>query len=170
MSCILTAGHQIGCSDGIGGVKTIYLGNFNNNTTYTYNSDNEITGITSGATYYTFEVPNESAGFTETLNKSVENETLFFEQTVTFPINGYTAAERNLMLLIAKAEMTAILKLQSGKYILLGKVNGLNTTAGEGGSGTAYGDRLGINFTITGKEKENSNIVTDSAFASLTVV
>jgi hypothetical protein len=169
MSCILNSGYALDCADGIGGLKTIYIGNFNSGTTYAVDVDNQITGITSGATYYTYEVPQESASYTETATKSIENGTLFFTQTLSFPINGYSKDERNLMLLLAKAKTTIIALTQSGQYILLGENNGMNMTTGEGGSGQAYGDRLGLNFTFEGKEPENGSIITSAAFATLTV-
>ena len=169
MACILNAGHVLDCADGIGGIKTIYIGNFDEDTVYSLDVDNQITGVTSGATYYTFEVPNESSSYVETATKSIENGTLFFTQTLSFPINGYTKDERNLMLILAKARTTIITLTQSGQYLVLGKSNGMDMTTGEGGSGQAYGDRLGVNFTFEGKEPENGHIMTTAASATLTV-
>jgi YD repeat-containing protein len=59
MSCYISSGIQLGCSDGIGGIKKIYIvGGGGSVTGYTYDADGAITGATSttGTTLYGFEL------------------------------------------------------------------------------------------------------------------
>lgn len=168
-NCILTSGFQLSCADGIGGIKSIYIANYNDDTTYALDSDNQITGVTSANTYYEFQVPVESSGWAEEATKSIENGTLFFTSTLTFPINGFTVAERNLVLLLAKAEISAIILLQSGIYVTLGVSNPGNMVTDSAGSGQAFGDRLGSNFGFEFKQPENASIMSAAAFATLVI-
>ena len=51
---------------------------------------------------------------------------------------------------------------------LLGRVNGINLTAGNGATGTAQGDRSGYTLTFSANEKELSPAVASGVFTALT--
>lgn len=169
MSCTLSQGYSLGCKDATGGLRTVYISNFSDNETYSYDADNQITGITSGATYYKFEVRPQTAGFNETINSSVENGSLFYSQELAVKFDKNTVALRNQMYLLAQAQMRVLVLDQNGNYRLVGRVNGADVTAGTIPTGTAYGDFSGVELTISAFEPQPSSFVSAAAFANLTI-
>ena len=169
MACIFSGGYNLGCKDSSGGIQEAYIGNFSDDTTYALNSDNEITGITSGATYYKFEQKNETGELLEEGQHSVENGTNFWIQTVNLTLHKKDSTSRNLVYLLAKAELTCIVLDQNGKYWLMGKQNACDLTASSSNAGKAYGDLNGSTLGIEAKEPQPMFEVTATAFATLTI-
>jgi hypothetical protein len=168
MSCTLSAGNQLGCRNSIAGVKTIYLSNFSDNESYSVDANNQITGITSGATYYIFEQRPQAAELNETINASIENGTLFYTAELTLSFDKNEVALRNQIALMAQAQLRVIALDQNGTYQLLGKVNGADITAGSLPRGKAYGDKNGATLTITAYEPQPANYISAAAFATIT--
>jgi hypothetical protein len=166
MSCILNSGFQIGCADQIGGIKSIYIASFTGSTSYTYDADNVITGITGTNNYYTFEQRNETAEFIETGNHSVENGTNFWTQTVSLVFSKNDTASRNTLKLLAQSELSIIVLDQNGNYWNVAQENGANLTSSTVGAGKAYGDLSGSNLTLEGKEACPARQISAAAFAS----
>jgi hypothetical protein len=169
MSCTLSQGYALGCKDSVGGLRTIYISNFDTDETYALDADNQITGVTSAATYYKFEVRPQTAGLNETINSSVENGTLFHTQELTIKFDKNTVALRNQVYLLSQAQMRVIVLDQNGSYRLLGKINGADVTGGSIPTGTAYGDLNGVELTITAFEPQPANFMSTAAFGSLTI-
>jgi hypothetical protein len=168
-NCTISEGLALQCRNSTGGIRTVYLANFNDNETYSLDANNQITGITSGATYYKFEVRPQTAGFTEQINSSVENGTLFFTQELSLSFDKNTAELRNQIYLLSQAQMKAIILDQNGTYRLIGKVNGADVVGGTIPTGTAYGDRNGVELNITAYEPQPSHFISAAAFATLNI-
>ena len=101
MACIIINGVEIDCADAIGGVAEIYLTEYTNvpqaNITAT---SGVITAMTcsSGKKFWTFQLEKENGQFMSTPQRSVENGTLFYDQSATFTLKGkMTAARRNAL-------------------------------------------------------------------------
>lgn len=169
MSCILNSGYNLGCKDNTGGVQTFYIGSFSSDATYTYDADNIVTGITSGATYYTFEQRNENGEFTSEGQHSVENGTNFWIQTANLIFHKNQASIRNTLLLLAKSSLSVVVKDQNGKYWLMGKQNGAELVASSSNFGKAYGDLNGVTISIEGREPAPADEMSVAAFATLTI-
>jgi hypothetical protein len=76
MPCYISSGIQIGCSDGLGGIKKVYIeGGTGTTTGYTYSADGTVTGATStsGTTLYGFDVKRNTSSLVQTVTKSFEN-------------------------------------------------------------------------------------------------
>lgn len=168
-NCLFTGGYSLGCKDNTGGIQEVYIANFSGNTTYVYDSNNVITGITSAPTYYTFEQRNENAELLQEGQHSVENGTNFWLQTLNLIFHKNESDSRNLVLLLAKAQLSVIALDQNGKYWILGKRNGADLTTSNSNFGKAYGDLNGSNISIVGKEPEPMNEISVTAFNTLTV-
>ena len=84
MSCIIDQGYELDCF-GTGGVKKVWIGNWTEDTDFTYDADDVITGITSGATAYIVEQDSEYAGLEQVINISRENGTVFFDANRIMP-------------------------------------------------------------------------------------
>lgn len=168
MACSnLTAGFTLDCNDSNGGIDKIFIANGPvQSIAHTAGVVTEIivNSVALGPSdFFEFEVPRQTSSFTETVNASQENGTVFYDQALTMVFNKMEAAKRNQILLMAEAtSMVVVFKDNNGKYFSVGLEKGAYTTAGSSVSGTAYGDRNGYEITISGTEASPSYEVTGS--------
>jgi hypothetical protein len=169
MACALTQGYVLDCKDSLGGITEVYFMSKQDLSSYTAASG-VVTAITkaSGKKFYKYELVKETSSVTETINTSVENGTIFYQQELVTILNKLQVNSRNEILLLAKNLLVAIAKDNNGKYWIMGLTNGIDMTAGTGQTGTAYGDRSGYSLTFTGKEPELAYEVSGSIIAGLT--
>lgn len=168
MACSnLTAGFTLDCNDSNGGIDKIFIAN--GPVESITSTAGTITAITVGGSaltpsdFFDFEVPRQTSSFTETINVSQENGTVFYDQALTMVFNKMEASKRDQILLIAEAtDMVVVFKDNNGKYFSVGVERGAFMTAGSSVSGTAYGDRNGYELTISGMEDKPSFEVTGS--------
>lgn len=163
MSCAITAGYSIGCRDAVGGIDAIYFAEFADMTIV--DASGTVTGITkaSAKQFWKFEVPTKSsAAAASNPVGSTENGTLFFEQTIDFPVNKRDATTRNIITALAKNKVVAVTLDKDGVYRMYGKNNGLYLGASTGASGAAAGDANGYVLKFEGSEREDFFVVTNA--------
>jgi hypothetical protein len=169
MPCALTTGYKLGCRDNVGGITEVRLIAFNSVTgTIVVDGSGVVTGTFPASGFYKYEVPKGAGQFTETVNASTENGTIFYQQELVFPINRMTQTVRNELRLLGLNRLMAIVTDRNGKYWLLGRSNGLDVTAGTAQTGTAMGDRNGYEMTFTGMEELPCSEVSSSIISALT--
>ena len=169
MPCALTNGYKLGCRDNVGGITEVRLIAFNSVTgTIVVDGSGVVTGTFPASGFYKYEVPKGAGQFTETVNASTENGTIFYQQELVFPINRMTQTVRNELRLLGLNRLMAIVTDRNGKYWLLGRSNGLDVTAGTAQTGTAMGDRNGYEMTFTGMEELPCSEVSSSIISALT--
>ena len=169
MACALTTGYKLGCRDNVGGITEVRLIAFNSVTgTIVVDGSGVVTGTFPASGFYKYEVPKGAGQFTETVNASTENGTIFYQQELVFPINRMTQTVRNELRLLGLNRLMAIVTDRNGKYWLLGRSNGLDVTAGTAQTGTAMGDRNGYEMTFTGMEELPCSEVSSSIISALT--
>jgi len=169
MACALTTGYKLGCRDNVGGITEVRLIAFNSVTgTIAVNASGVVTGTFPASGFYKYEVPKGAGQFTETVNASTENGTIFYQQELTFPINRMTQDVRNELRLLGLNRLMAIVTDRNGKYWLLGRNNGIDITGGTAQTGTAMGDRNGYEMTFTGMEDVPCSEVSSSIISGLT--
>jgi hypothetical protein len=168
MACELTTGVSLGCRDNSGGVKEFYIANIpSTGLGVTQNGSGMVTAIAAGATFFKY-VPRKKTGmWDEAITVNDQNGTVFYAQTALIPLSKMEQAKRNEVMLLAKANMTVIVKDQNDKYWLLGQDNGITLANSRAGSGTDYGDRNGYELNFEGGEPEAAPEVNYSAFSSL---
>jgi len=178
MSCYISSGVALGCSDGIGGIKKIYVvgGATGAITGYTYDATGEITGATStsGTTIYGFELKRNTSSLTQNVQKNFENGTIFFQQELHAILFKYSQDKRNILQQLSQNDKAQIIAIdQNGTQYLLGQTNGLYLSGGSAATGTAYGDRNGFEFIWTGQENVPANVIAGdlaTVFAGATIV
>lgn len=174
MPCAIIQGNEIDCRDSVGGIAEVYLTEYANvpqaNITA---SSGTITAMTCSSTkkFWTFKVEKEVAEFVEKEISSVENGTLFYEQTLTFNMKKMSASNRNNVRNIAQNRTLIIVKDNNGKYWLIGQTLGADKVGGtnENRSGKAMGDLNGYMLSFTAKEPVPANEVTAALLTTLTV-
>lgn len=169
MSCILSSGIALGCKDSLGGIKEVYISSFSSATTYSYDADDIIDGITNGGNFFTFEQRNEQGEFTQTGNHSVENGSNFWSQMVNLVFTKNDADNRNVLKVLAQSTLSIIVKDQNDVYWLVGESNGADLVASTVGAGKSYGDLNGSTVSFEAKESAPARQVDATAFATLTV-
>lgn len=164
MSCFISSGIALGCSDGIGGIKKVYIvGGGGEVTGFTYSASGAITGATSstGTTLYGFEVKRNTSSLAQNVTKSFENGTIFFEQVLTIVAYYYDQDKRNLLKTLSQNDQIQIVAIdQNDVQYMLGQVNGMFLSGGSAATGTALGDRNGFEFVFTGQEQEPARVIT----------
>lgn len=154
MACNIVEGYAIACRDSIGGIKTIYAAQFEHVSGCT-ESSGVVTALTmSGSNkFWIYNMEKENAEMTENETGSVENGTLFWEQTLSFTLKKLTAAQRNNMKVLAQNRLVVIVLDNNGLYWLLGRHNGLDKVGtNTAKTGKALGDMSGYELTLMGKE------------------
>jgi hypothetical protein len=163
MSCFITSGAAIGCSDSIGGVKKIYVAGQSGFTSgYTYNVDGAVTGATDSGdvTLYGFDLKRNTSSYVQTTTKSYENGTVYWEQVLTAVLFKYDQEKRNQLKVLGQNDNLQILVIdQNDTVYVMGQVNYSYLSGGDANTGLALGDRNGFNMIFTAQENEPSRVL-----------
>lgn len=153
MACNLTQGFLTDCLEGIGGVKELFLVNWENvNGGITFDgTTGEIDDLPT-ATLYRYVPLRNSGVWGEVPTPSRENGTLFYAQSVAFRIGALSAAKRKEFNLLARAKVAIFVRLASDKIVMAGRQNGMFLDTSNWGSGAAAGDFSGYEFTFVSEE------------------
>jgi len=153
MSCLITSGLALDCIDSLGGIKAAYVSVNAVFTTVTYATDNLITGATGTGTFFEYELPKDTASYTETFNVSETNGTFFAAQALTMNLQKLSSDKRNELLLLARnRDIKVLFEDNNGSFWLMGLTRGGTVTAGTAVTGTAPGDANQYSLTITANE------------------
>lgn len=173
MACNIIQGDSIDCRDSVGGSGlSLLIGEYSNvpqaNITAASGVISAMT-CSSGKRLFKYELTKEDAQFTDSVKISVENGTVFSEQTLTFTIKKMSAAHRNNLLTLAYNRLMIVVKDANGVNHVMGQVNGADLTGNEGTSGKALGDMNGYTLTFTAKEPVPANTISDAIYATLQI-
>jgi hypothetical protein len=166
MSCYISSGVDLGCSDGIGGIKSIWvLGQTGStlpsvSTVGITGSTGPITGITGAGAWYNFELKRNTSSLSQNTTKNFENGTIFWEQVLTAILYKYDQDKRNQLLVLGQNDKIQIIAVdQNDVNYYLGQVNGMYLSGGSAATGTAFGDRNGFELIFTGQEADPANTI-----------
>ena len=178
MSCDITSGFELGCRDNLGGLKNLYIlsGSI---TSITDASEGLISEISGSGEMFQYELFRQTSDFSEAINATPENGTVFYEQSVNATFFKLQSATRNQIRVLAKnPDLKVVVETNNGsvdgigRYWLLGEENGVQLLSGTGATGTAFGDLNGYALTFTGQEPEPASELSGSlndVFAGITV-
>jgi hypothetical protein len=163
MSCYITSGQALGCSDGIGGLYKLYIvGGGGSITGLTYNADGAITGgtATTGTTIYGFELKRNTSSLTQNIQKNFENGTIFFDQEVLAVFYKYDQQKRNELKVLSQNDKLQIIVVdQNQTQYYVGQVNGCYLASGAATTGVQFSDRNGFSLTFKGQEHDPANVI-----------
>jgi len=161
MACDITSGFTLGCRDNSGGIKNIYIlsGSI---TSIAEASEGLISGISGSGEFFKFELTRQTGDLTETPTPSLENGTVYYEQTVNAAFHKLQSSIRNQVKVLAQNPNLKIIvetnngeeSPYTGKFFLVGRYRGATLSAGSATSGTAFGDANQYALTFTGQEPE----------------
>lgn len=165
--CTLTSGLTLGCKNKVGGARAIYIANWTDGISYTYGTSSVITGITyTGTTqsFYQFEQPKNQISYTDPVVTSIDNQTTYYDQTLTFNVYGRDAATLAQLEILATGAFRVLIQAMDGKYFLMGEVGPVQCSVTEGGLGKVAGDMVGDIVTMKAEEPHKAREV-ESAVA-----
>lgn len=161
MACDITSGFTLGCRDNSGGIKNIYIlsGSIAG---ITEASDGLISDISGSGTFYKFELTKNTGDITEAPTPSLENGTVYYEQTLNVAFHKLQSSIRNQVKVLAQnPDLKIIVETNNGvespytgRYFLVGRYRGATLSAGSATSGTAFGDANQYALTFQGLEPE----------------
>ena len=172
MSCLLSAGITRNCGFQFGGLKKVYLANFEEVSGVTYSGNTGLithVGFTStGGTFYQFEYePNTAQKLEELVAGAVSR---FVNQTLNLKLANVTQVKKMTLDELANATLSVILQTQDDLYWMYGeptKSAGLRATVLSIDSGTAQADDAAVTITLVGGNLGYANQVKASAVASI---
>jgi len=181
MSCDLTSGRLLDeCLVGRAGIKTLFytkLADFDTVRGDIVESGGEITDL--GATAisaYRFEMADNVGLFDQAVNASQENGTSFVQQNLTLTLFNILPADLADLNNLKKGRWVIWTLDFQGKIRLFGRNNGCTANGGSDTSGTAAGDKKGLDMTFVAEENDYAPFMDDYTtnpfdnFTNVTVV
>jgi hypothetical protein len=167
MSCSLSLGRIIPCSDAVGGLDAIYFINYDDKIMLAdidFNNTNTdmIDSATGNRSLYKYDLKGTST-FNQVMNSSRENGTTFVEQTLVLNLPVMSVKMHKEFKLLAWGNPQVVVKTNAGNYFLVGLEHGCDVTTINANSGAAMGDMTGYEVTLVAREKTFANY-----FVSLT--
>lgn len=164
----LSKGRGIDCTRSIGGVKTVYLVNFEYVSNLTV-VNRFVTAFTvdpeagSSQSYiYQIHLPKRGGNVVEVINADVNSPTkaVYYSQGLTIHLNKLDVCTQTLLRQLGESKLMAFVVLNQlnttgqNKIVLLGETNGLRLNSGSGTSGDKWSSHNGYEWILTGEEKK----------------
>lgn len=156
MACNATiAGRALPCRDSLGGIKEIWVAPFaliGVPQTFDPVSSGEIADSTAAMVFKNYDMHKNSGSFTQTVNSSVENGTIFYTQVVSCVFSNEIAGDIGNFQDLTKGRVFIIVQDVNDNLFLMGHTRGCELTGGTLESGTAMGDFNGLKYEFTAEE------------------
>ena len=156
MACSVTvSGRALPCKDSLGGIKQIWIAPYAvSGTVSTYGavSTGSITDMTAAVVFKNYDMHKNTGSFTQTVNASVENGTIFYTQVVSCVFSREIAADIGDFQDLTKGRVYIIVQDVNDNLFAMGHTRGVELTGGTLESGTAMGDFNGLKYEFTGEE------------------
>lgn len=169
MPCALTQGFNLDCRYSFGGVKEIFVIEYENIASITEVAS-IITVITKVATkvFRKYNLIAHTAEADEAFAGNREMGTLANKQTIKFPINKLTTSVRNELMLLAQNRLVFVFVDENGTGWMYGREYGLMMDTTSTKTGKVLSDRNGYELSFSGDEKNLCNEVNSTALGTLT--
>jgi hypothetical protein len=165
MACDLTTGRLLAeCLVGRAGIKTLFYAKLNDFRALSgiIELGGEITDLgVDPIDVYRFEMADNVGLFDQAVNASQENGTVFIQQNITLTLFNIIPADlADLNNLKLGRWVIWTLDFQ-GKIRLFGEFNGCTANGGSDTSGTAAGDKKGLDMTFIAEENDYAVFMAD---------
>lgn len=154
------------CLGNIGGIKRVWLREYDANATFEVTSGDTptITGITfsdTGSTWHEFELKKNSAS-AESAYQVGDGGSVFCQTTLAMTFNRQDAAKRMAIQSLALNEVFAIYEDANGSRWFLGKDNPVTLSEGGGSTGTQKTDLNSYNVSLVDDSMELPYPISDT--------
>ena len=161
-ACAVNSSINLSCLSSVGGLQKVVI--FQNATGFT-ESAGEIDAIIGNGSGYTFELrKNGGSSLTETINNSLENGTLFYQQDLVMVFHKLDTATRNQIKLLSQNRglRVAVYDNNSDIYYLGTDFEGGWLSAGTAATGVNLGDASSYSITLTYYSKSPMMMLDDT--------
>lgn len=149
MPCSLTQSLPQDCFNGVGGIKSIFVTEYDNLDTLTTSGGTVVTmTLNSGKQFWRYDMRKQTGSLSEAITINNANGTAYYAPTVTFQLIKLQANVRTELALLAQNDLIVIVLDNNGNYWAVGTDKGLQMTTGSGDTGAKYGDMNGYKVTI----------------------
>ena len=167
MSCLISNGIARACDFTVGGLQgSVWLTNLADLGTISYDTDGQVTGVTTGATWYEYQPELNSASLTQSLQAGQVSR--FVQQTLVFSVAALTQAKIKTLDDLALTTLVGIVKGNDGNWYFAGD-NGsaLKSSALEQTSGAADTDDAVATVTLQGSNKGYAPTIDSTILAAM---
>ena len=119
---------------------------------WTYDSGVGDVTATAATTAKDYVSPKNTSSFTQTVNSSIENGTVFYTQTLSLVLNKPVVADVVELTNLAKGRLAIIVQDNNDNYFVMGHTRGAELSGGTLTTGTAIGDLAGYTLEFTAEE------------------
>lgn len=172
-------GITLDCSHSLGGIKTVYIANYNDVTDIKYNAStgtttgttstgvtgsttgvtytgDTITGITmaSGTYFKPYQFRKQTGSMTSTLTVDETAGVNYVSTELSLVFTKMETAKRIELSALSVGQLAVIVEDSNGTFWYLGKDDYVSVSAGGGQTGTAKGD--GNNYTLTLRDESDT--------------
>lgn len=155
MSCFTLTGITKACGTAIGGIKSVYLIEYDGVATYSDSTTGviDVMTFTTGYTGAYYEFLSENSNWVEPLVGDGIVASVHWEPSLTLVFRKLTVATRNEILELSKGKLVAIIQDSNLTYWALGLDRGLQLSASAGGqTGSTMDELNGQTVLLMGKE------------------
>ena len=156
MACSVTvSGRALPCKDSLGGIKQIWIAPFALSgvpQTFDAVATGSIADSTAAMTFKNYDMHKNTGSFTQTVNASVENGTIFYTQVVSCVFSREVAADIGDFQDLTKGRVFIVVQDVNNNLFVMGHTRGVELTGGTLESGVAMGDFNGLKYEFTGEE------------------
>lgn len=144
------------CSSSIGGVKEVYIANYEDVNTVTVGEDGIISAITMNkeAKFHTYQFRKQTGSMTSTLNVDATAGTNYVSTVLSLVFTKMETAKRIEVAALAVGQLAVIVRDSNNKLWYLGYNDYVSATNGSGNTGTAKGDSN--NYTVELTDESDS--------------
>ena len=154
MACEIDGGRIVDCKDSLGGIKAIYIGNYEDIVSQSEfaQTTNTVTAI-KAQTFFEFELRPELSSLVVNYMADPASGTTFFEQVLSCTFQKLTVTDIADIKELCQGRPNIWVLDNNLKCWLLGAEFGCNVTGGNIQTGVAYGDLNGFTIDFTGREQ-----------------
>lgn len=170
MACDLSLGRIEPCKDAVGGLKNLFIVNYADITSYTYDvTDTDLIATIVGSTpinAYKYELKGTNT-FDQNITSSRENGTTFVEQNLSVILKKQDIATHNEIKLLSYGRPRVVVEDYNGSFFLMGLEHGAEIQTVAITSGAAMADLSGYTLTFQAMEKIPANFIDAANEAAL---
>lgn len=170
-TCGLTQGFPLDCRDAVGGIKSVRFATLAQWTSLGASvASGEVQSFSAASTvFYKYEQLKESSNFVDNMAGSMSAGTLFYTPSLTVIIPKLRAQVSREVKLLGQNRLVAIVEMNTGDFVVLGQLNGIEIVTDAAGSGTAFADLNGHTIAFEGREIDPHLFISSALVTSVTV-
>lgn len=159
------AGRGVGCKDALGGIKRIYVAEWEADKwqwgAVAQTNAGEVDGVDiidtdpapiTSVAFYTYDMTRGSGSLTQTITSDLVAGTVFFDQVCSVTFNKASAADIAEISNLVKGRVGLLVEDNNGNWFVMGHKNGVEVSGGTAQTGQAAGDQNGFTLEFSAQE------------------